>query len=417
MKNRIYHNFGKRTLDLLIAVPALVASLPILAVIAVLVRIWLGSPVLFRQQRPGRLGNPFLVYKFRTMTDSRDESGNLLADKERLPCFGRFLRSSSLDELPGLLNVLKGEMSLVGPRPLLEQYLDRYTPEQARRHDVRPGITGWAQVNGRNAVDWEPRLAMDVWYVENCSLWLDLRILFKTIAKVILKEGINATGEATMSKFTGTIVADASSRRVAVIGAGGHAKIVISTLRAAQIEVEVVYDDNRDLWGTNILGVSVTGPIERAAENPDRPAIIAIGAVAARRRIAQQLQVRWVTAIHPSSWVDPTAELGPGTIVCAGAVIQTDVRIGSHCVVNTSASVDHDCCVQDYSNLGPGSRLSGNVHIEPNSDVGAGCTVIPGVSIGSGAVVGAGAVVIRDVPSRVTVVGCPAEILTRRRVA
>ena len=181
----------------------LVLALPLL-LLALLVRTKLGSPVFFRQTRPGLHGKPFEMVKFRSMTDARSADGQLLPDSERLPPFGRFLRSSSLDELPELWNVLKGEMSLVGPRPLLMEYLPLYTPQQYRRHEVRPGVTGWAQVNGRNAISWEEKFALDVWYVENQSFWLDVKILFLTVKKVLVKDGISASGEATMTKFTGS---------------------------------------------------------------------------------------------------------------------------------------------------------------------------------------------------------------------
>ena len=171
--------------------------------IALLVRLKLGSPVLFRQVRPGHHGKPFVLYKFRTMSDDRDENGNLLPDAARLTSLGRFLRSTSVDELPALFNVLKGDMSIVGPRPLLMQYLDRYTPEQARRHEVKPGITGWAQVNGRNAISWEEKFRLDVWYVDNWSLALDLRIILMTVLKVVRREGISAKDDATMPEFMG----------------------------------------------------------------------------------------------------------------------------------------------------------------------------------------------------------------------
>jgi lipopolysaccharide/colanic/teichoic acid biosynthesis glycosyltransferase len=180
----------------------LLLALPLLLLAAV-VRRKLGSPVLFHQLRPGLHGRPFLMVKFRTMTDAHDQYGHLLPDSERLTPFGRFLRSSSLDELPELWNVLRGEMSLVGPRPLLMEYLPLYSPAQARRHDVRPGITGWAQVNGRNAVTWDDRFLMDVWYVEQKSFRLDIEILWLTLRKVIVREGISAQGEATMPRFTG----------------------------------------------------------------------------------------------------------------------------------------------------------------------------------------------------------------------
>lgn len=193
----------KRILDVVVAAVALLVLFLPMLVLALLVFCRLGSPVLFVQQRPGRYGQPFSMVKFRTMRDVFDSEGMLLPDAERMTGFGRFLRSTSLDELPELWNVLKGDMSLVGPRPLLIEYLPLYNTEQYRRHEVRPGITGWAQVCGRNGLSWEDRFRLDVWYVDNQSLWLDLRILVTTIRKVLMREGISADGEATMSKFTG----------------------------------------------------------------------------------------------------------------------------------------------------------------------------------------------------------------------
>ncbi|MCP4399519.1 MAG: sugar transferase [bacterium] len=200
----------KRIFDFLLVIPACILLLPLMAGIALLVCAFLGHPAIFRQTRPGFHGKPFIIYKFRTMTDSCDERGNMLPDRERLPAFGRFLRASSLDEFPELFNVLKGEMSLVGPRPLLMQYLDRYTPEQMRRHDVKPGITGWAQINGRNALSWEEKFQFDLWYVDNCSLWLDIKILLLTVWKILRREGISRPGHVTMEEFTGTQHEDAT---------------------------------------------------------------------------------------------------------------------------------------------------------------------------------------------------------------
>lgn len=193
----------KRLFDLVSASLALLLLFPVLLLVAWLVHRRLGSPVLFRQVRPGLHGKPFEMVKFRTMRDAVDTEGNALPDAERLTPFGRFLRSTSLDELPELWNVIKGDMSLVGPRPLLMEYLPLYSAEQARRHEVRPGITGWAQVNGRNAVSWPEKFALDIWYVDNRSLLLDIRILFLTIKKVFVREGISAEGQATASRFTG----------------------------------------------------------------------------------------------------------------------------------------------------------------------------------------------------------------------
>lgn len=193
----------KRLTDVLLSLTALIGLAPVLLVIAVLVRCKLGSPVLFAQPRPGRHGRVFTLWKFRTMTDARGTDGVLRSDAERLTPFGRALRATSLDELPGLWNVLSGEMSLVGPRPLLVEYLSLYSPEQARRHEVRPGFTGWAQINGRNALQWEEKFRLDVWYVDNRSYWLDLKIILLTVARVFRRDGISAVGDATMPRFTG----------------------------------------------------------------------------------------------------------------------------------------------------------------------------------------------------------------------
>ena len=194
----------KRAFDIAASASALVVLSPVLAITAYKVKKELGSPVLFRQTRPGLHGKPFEMIKFRTMKDATDKEGNALPDSERLTEFGKKLRASSLDELPELWNVLKGDMSLVGPRPLLMEYLPLYNAEQAKRHNVRPGVTGYAQVNGRNSLSWEDKFKLDTWYVEHQSLWLDMKILLKTVKKVIIKDGISAEGEATMTKFTGT---------------------------------------------------------------------------------------------------------------------------------------------------------------------------------------------------------------------
>ena len=194
----------KRLFDLIVALLVILITCPIMMMVAMVVRRYLGSPVFFSQIRPGLGGRPFFVYKFRTMTDARNSDGQLLPDDVRLTKLGLFLRRSSLDELPQLFNVIKGDISLVGPRPLLMEYLPLYSAEQARRHAVRPGITGWAQVNGRNAISWEQKFALDVWYVDHQSFWLDMKILALTVKKVLIKEGISAQGMETMPRFLGS---------------------------------------------------------------------------------------------------------------------------------------------------------------------------------------------------------------------
>ena len=202
-KQKIINNCIKRIFDLVIAVPLLVVLSPVFLLIGFVVRVIIGGPALFRQRRPGKNGKIFIINKFRTMTNDRGRDGNLLSDAERLKPLGSFLRKTSLDELPELLNVIKGDMSLVGPRPLLVEYLPRYTLEQARRHEVKPGITGWVQVNGRNALSWEEKFKLDVWYVDHQNIWIDMKILFLTVYKVFKREGINQPGQATAEEFMG----------------------------------------------------------------------------------------------------------------------------------------------------------------------------------------------------------------------
>jgi len=203
LQSKIYSGFGKRAFDLFLGTSLLILVIPIMGVIAIWLLFSLGKPLLFTQLRPGKDNLPFILYKFRTMSEKYDQRGRLLPDSLRISALGRFLRKLSLDELPELFNVIRGDMSLVGPRPLLMEYLERYTPEQARRHEVKPGITGWAQVNGRNAITWEEKFKYDVWYVDNMSLWLDVKILALTAWKVLKMEGISQPGQATMKEFMG----------------------------------------------------------------------------------------------------------------------------------------------------------------------------------------------------------------------
>ncbi|MDT2747779.1 sugar transferase [Vagococcus fluvialis] len=199
----MYRLFFKRLLDIVISLIALILLSPVLLLVAILVRVKLGTPIIFKQKRPGKNNKIFIMYKFRSMTDQKDENGNLLSDEIRLTKFGKMLRSTSLDELPELWNIFKGDMSIVGPRPLLVEYLSIYNEQQLKRHNVRPGLTGWAQVNGRNAISWNEKFILDVEYVENLSLIIDIKIFFLTIKKVVFKDGISAEGSATIEKFTG----------------------------------------------------------------------------------------------------------------------------------------------------------------------------------------------------------------------
>ena len=405
----IYRAVLKRTFDILGAAAALLLLSPVLIVVAAAVALRIGRPVLFVQQRTGRHGRPFGVLKFRTMTDARDADGRLLPDDARLTSLGRRLRAWSLDELPQLLNVLRGQMSLVGPRPLLHKYLNRYSDAQLRRFEGRPGITGWAQVNGRNALDWQRKLELDVEYVDRCSLWLDLVILLRTVGKVLSRTGIDDGRQATAAEFQGN--------GVAVLGAGGHAKVVIRALQLSGQYVRCVYDDDPQRWGERLLGVPVAGPLRQAIEDQPARAVLAIGDNQLRRRLAIELDLNWTAAVHPRACIDETATIEPGAVVCAGAVVQADAVVGAHAIVNTGASVDHDCHVGEFSHLGPRACLAGHVRMETGCLAGAGSVVLPGVVLGAFSVLGAGSVALSDVPAGETAVGSPAQPIRQRRAA
>ncbi len=402
----IHIHIAKSLTDRFAALCLLVLLSPALITIAVLVRLKIGRGVLFHQQRPGLGGRPFSMFKFRTMTNARDDAGNFLPDEMRITPLGQFLRRTSLDELPELWNVLRGEMSLVGPRPLLPQYLDLYTPEQARRHEVLPGITGWAQVNGRNAISWEEKFRLDVWYVDHRSLWLDFLILCRTVLKVIWPTDINQAGHVTMPAFD-----RASSSRVSLIGAGGHAKVVLDTLQASGHYVDRIYDDHPALHGQLFCGIPIVGPLNLLDDCPNQKAFIAIGSCQKRAEIAARYNCQWMTAVHPAAYVAPTATIGPGSLVAAGAVIQADAKVGDHVIVNTGTTIDHDCTLHDFVHLCPGTHLAGNVTVGVGTMCGMGSNILPGVHVGDHAVVGAGSVVNRNVADHSTVVGVPARLV------
>ncbi len=427
LKN-IYVRYGKRFFDITVTLALAPVLLPLIAVLSFLVRSNLGKPIFFRQVRVGLHGKKFLLHKFRTMSNQCDEHGEILPDSERLGAFGRFLRASSLDELPEFWNILLGHMSLVGPRPLLVEYLDRYTSEQARRHEVRPGLTGWAQVHGRNAIEWDKKFSLDVWYVDHLSAWLDLRILTKTIIQVFRSEGITSQGHASSPKFLGSKVASKKSaidaktltddtsnhETVSIIGAGGHAKVVAATLLAAGRQIEAFYDDDRTLWGTSNFAGAVRGAIPEPKNRPHGPAILAIGDNDVRRLLSRKLPFRWTCAIHPNAIVHNSVDLAEGVLICAGAIVQPDSRIGAHSIINTGATVDHDSVLGKYVHVAPGVHLAGNVVLEDGVLMGIGSCAAPGTVIGKNTVVGAGAVVVENLPPNCVAVGIPAQVINMR---
>ena len=415
----------KRFFDLSAAICALVILSPVLLLIALLVRLSLGSPILFRQDRPGFKGNLFTCIKFRTMTDARDEFGELLPDAQRLTPLGRFLRNTSIDELPGLINVVRGEMSLVGPRPLLPQYITRYTSAQMRRHDVKPGITGWVQINGRNALDWNQKFALDNWYVDHRSFWLDLRILAATVWQVFKRDGIAQPGHATMPEFLGTNPrckkAVTQPTRIIVVGAGGAAREIVSALDSInKIEQRfeflgyVVSDlsrlqprDSRD---------QVLGDFSwlQANRNSFDALAIGVGFPASRLRLAAEIrhflpEVEWPSIIHPTAIIDlDSARIAEGCFIGAGVTATVNITLEAFVLCNFGCTLGHEARIGAGSVVNPGANISGGVVISTGVLVGTGSQILQYLHIGAGATVGAGAVVTRDVAEGVTVLGVPA---------
>lgn len=401
----------KRLFDIIASASGLIVLSPVFLILAYLIRKNLGSPVFFIQERPGKDGRPFKMIKFRSMRDAIDKDGNPLPDSERLTDFGKKLRATSLDELPELWNVLKGEMSLVGPRPLLMGYLPLYNEFQNRRHEMKPGVTGWAQVNGRNALSWDEKFSCDVWYIDHYSFWLDMKILFLTVKKVFIKEGISAEGEATMPPFTG-------NRKLAVIGAGGHGKVVAELAAALGTYGEIVFLDDRaqsSINGFPVIGTTLL--LENSLSPEQYDVAVAVGNNRIRRQIAEKaatLGFSLPVLIHPNAYVSPSATVGQGSVVMAQAVVQAGSVLKDGVIVNTAATVDHDCLLDAFVHISPGAHLSGNTHIGEESWIGTGACSRQQIRIGSRATIGAGAVVVRDVSDGMTVAGNPAKPLPRK---
>ena len=398
----MYKNIVKPILDFILALVGFVLLLPVFLCITILLFFANQGKPFFIQRRPGFNGVIFSIIKFKTMNDRKDKKGNLLSDAERLTAVGRFVRKTSLDEIPQLLNVLKGDMSLVGPRPLLTQYMHLYSPYQNRRHEVKPGITGWAQINGRNAIDWETKFELDVFYVEHISFGLDLKILLKTVKKILIKEGINAQNSATIEPFSGTT-------SVYVFGAGGHGKVVLDVLLSEnKYVVKGILDDAPQ--SDSLFDIPIKKNFNRKKLQA-RNCIVAIGDNAIRKRIVTTLDTNFIMTIHPNAIVSKFAKIGPGTQIMAAAVVNPDAIIGNHCIINTGAIVEHDCKLEDYVHVAPNACLGGNVTVGEKTLVGIGATVIPNVKIGKNVSIGAGTVVLQDVPDNAVVVGVPARII------
>lgn len=402
------NKFFKRLFDIVASASGLIILSPVFLILVYLIRKNLGSPVFFIQERPGKDGKPFKMIKFRSMRDALDSDGIPLPDSERLTPFGKKLRAASLDELPELWNVLKGDMSLVDPRPLLMGYLPLYNEFQNRRHEMKPGVTGWAQVNGRNALSWDEKFACDIWYIDHFSFWLDMKILFLTVKKVFIKEGISAEGEATMPPFTGNC-------KLAVIGAGGHGKVVAELAAALGTYGEIVFLDDRAQGSINGFPVIGTTLLLENSLSPEQFDIaVAVGNNRIRRQIAEKaaaLGFALPVLIHPDAYVSPSATVGQGSVVMAKAAVQAGSVLKDGVIVNTAATVDHDCLLDAFVHISPGAHLSGNTHIGEESWIGTGACSRQQIRIGSRATIGAGAVIVCDIPDGMTVAGNPAKPL------
>lgn len=385
----------KRTFDFIAASLGLICLAPVLSVVALISLVKLGRPIFFKQKRIGKDGEEFELIKFRTM--SNDDS---LSESQRLSSYGKLLRKLSIDELPELWNVVKGDMSLVGPRPLLVEYRPYYSKQQWARHSVRPGITGLAQISGRNSISWDEKFHFDLSYVENHSFWGDIVLIFKTLWKVVAREGVNSSQELSMQRF---------DRPITLVGAGGHAKVVRDIINACGYRVDCVMDDSYD-GAKNFKDVnSFVSPI---SDRPGQWGVLGIGDNNFRRKLASRLAYNWKTFIHPTALVHESAVLGEGCVVMAGAQIGPDARIGRHTIINTNAVVEHDCFIGDFVHIAPGSVLCGAVRVESDTLIGAASVVIPGKIIGRGVVVGAASVVIKNIESYKKYAGNPAKELS-----
>ncbi|MHB8130248.1 MAG: NeuD/PglB/VioB family sugar acetyltransferase [Mobilitalea sp.] len=407
-KNNIYRRFIKRPMDIVMSFLAIVLMSPFLVVIAVLVRGKLGAPILFKQNRPGLNEKIITLYKFRSMTNKRDNKGDLLPDQDRLIRFGKQLRATSLDELPELFNILKGDMSIVGPRPLLVEYLPLYSKEQKRRHEVRPGLSGLAQTKGRNAISWKDKFKYDIAYVDNITFLGDMKIIFMTIMKVIKREGINSKSMITAEIFKGN---EEDRRKLLIIGASGHGKAVAEIAIKMNRWTQVVFlDDDKSL--SSAMKIDVIGTSRDVLQYiKEYDIFIAIGNNEIREKLLTELETAGASIpilIHPSAIIGEEVEIEAGTVIMAGVVINCCSRIGKGCIINTSATVDHDNVIESYVHLSPGVHLAGAVKVGKSVWLGIGSIVKNNLNIVGGCKVGAGAVVVKDIIEVGTYVGVPA---------
>jgi len=405
----------KQLFDILISLTLLLLLLPVFLILMILVKIKLGSPVFFCQERPGKNGKAFRMIKFRSMTNAVDTAGKLLPNEQRMTNFGRWLRSTSLDELPELFNVLKGEMSLVGPRPLLMDYLPLYNDFQRRRNEVKPGITGWAQVNGRNAISWEEKFVNDVWYVDHRNLFLDFSILILTVWKVLFERGdVNHQHNLTMPRFTGSkaIVAKPSLVIVGAGSVGGHLAMNLEDYAAKYDLIGFVDDDpakqNRDFFGYPVLG-----PVSLLLEMKGVNVLVGLAFPKVKRKIIETLSLNkslnFPAFISGRAWISNGTAIGKGCIIYPGAAINYGCEVQDFVVINMNCAIGHDCTIGTYSSLAPGVNFAGHTWVGEAVDVGIGSSTRQQVRLDHDAVIGGQAMVITDVMNNTCVFGIPAE--------
>lgn len=409
----MYEKYFKRLLDIIFSLVALIILLPVFLVISIIVKLGIGSPVMFVQRRPGKNEKIFKLYKFRSMSNEKDKNGLLLPDELRLNKLGKLLRASSLDELPELWNILKGDMSFVGPRPLLVAYLDLYDENQKHRHDVRPGLTGLAQVKGRNSISWEEKFQYDLEYIANISFQKDILIVLKTFKTVLLRKGIHSEVAVTMEQF------ERRKKRLAIIGAGGHGKVIYETAKSLDRYSEIVFFD--DKWEelekakNGFILMGNTKDIFSEVSNYD--VFVAIGNNVIRKKFIEKLEkesANLPVLVHPAAVVSESVKIKKGSVVMPGAVINAGSTIGKGCIINTGSIVEHDNIIEDYTHISPNVTLGGTVKIGQKVHVGIGATVKNNVTVCNGCIIGAGAVVINDILKRGTYVGVPVIQIEKR---
>ncbi|MFQ5600964.1 MAG: NeuD/PglB/VioB family sugar acetyltransferase [Candidatus Krumholzibacteriia bacterium] len=422
----------KYQLDRLVAWLLLLLLCPFLLLIALAIRLDSPGNPLFLQERIGEGGRTFTIFKFRTMRRGSERNGlgaTTARDDERITRLGNLLRKLSLDELPQLINIALGEMSFVGPRPTLRYQVEAYTPRQARRLLFRPGITGWAQVHGRNSIPWAERIEHDLDYIENHSMWLDAKTLWRTFIVLLRGDGVYAHGRANDS-FAGprggaiaspttpgaAAAQDADAESILVVGAGGHAQVVIDVIeKQGRYMVVGLLDEAAQHHGRQVLDYPILGGREVLGQaGVPRRAFVAIGSPGAREAWLTHLETlgyELPILIHPAAHVGRDVQIAAGTVLMAGAVVNSGARLGRGVIVNTGASIDHDCHIGDHAHIAPGARLAGGVRVGARSHIGIGACVIQAIEIGSDVVIGAGAAVVHPIPPHTTAVGVPARPL------